>query len=314
MDYKEYFNEELKKRDTQYFIFDIRESESSKYNDLEFDTYYYDLNRFKKPKPGDLFIYRRRQLKRDKRFCYYGACKIEKIEELEDNKAKVIVSKPFQFIDWIYQGDDKLESIKWRYKKRPVNSSGKKTWLHMYNRYGMTKINKEDFINLMNADKCEESTSRTKSAIELEAKYYIQMRLGDYSVNNPNKDSLISESYNRAYSRQIKENYNYQCALFGEQIKKQNLKVVRFKKGCNTLLDPLNGICLRNCFAVALKEGWISFDDDYRMIVSPALKDNDLEKYIKFSNCEGMQITMKDTSLLPDLTYIRWHREHTFKK
>ena len=314
MDYKLYFEEELKNEKTQYFIFDSKGTVLSGLGDVEFTGYVYDLNKFSLPKEGDLFIYRRPLSKIAKKFYFYGACKIEKIENITSTRVRAVISKPYQFVDSIYQGDTELESIDWLYKNRPVNSNGEKHWQYMFNQYGMTKITKDDFNALMDIQNpASISSGRSFSSLKLETQFYQQMIQGNYAVENPTNDLEMNDACNRAYSRRVKECYNYKCAITGN-VSKDVLKVKRFKKGKSTVLDPSNGICLRKSLANALKKGFISFDDNYALIVSSSLEAIDPVQFKKFSKYEGKKINVSNVSLLPKLEYIKYHRTKVFKK
>lgn len=313
MDYKTYFNDELSNSETQYFIFDSHGTVSGAIGDVEFTGYVYELNRFGFPKAGDLFIYRRPTSRFEKRFYFYGACKIERIETISGVKVRAVVSKPYQFVDCIYQGDKELENIKWVYKDRPVNDKGEENWKYMFNQYGMTKITKEDFISLMDIQNTQDSSGRSLESLELETKFYQQMLRGEYGVSNPTKDSVIRKAYNRAYSRRVKEIYNYECAISGNTVDRKHLSVKRFKTGNATLLDPKNGICLRKTLADALSDGLITFDDNYELIVAVSLKNKEPDKYKKLQKYEGKQIKITDKNYLPDLKYIKYHRKNVFK-
>ena len=313
MDYKTYFNDELSNTSTQYFIFDSHGTNPSGMGDVEFTGYVYELNRFGLPKAGDLFVYRRPTSKYEKRFYFYGACKIEKIEVIAGSKVRAVVSKPYQFVDCIYQGDKELESIKWAYKDRPTNDSGEEHWQYMFNQYGMTKITKDDFIALMDIQNTNESSGRTEESLKLETQYYQQIIKGEYSVDYSKEDKISKDSCDRAFARRVKEIYNYQCSIVGSSIKRENLEVARFKNKKSAKLDPKNGICMRRSLVKALNNGWISFDDDYKIIVAPSLEKEDIDKYDKLIKYEGKEIKIKDKSLLPDLKYVRYHRDNVYK-
>ena len=79
-----YFNEELKKESTQYFILDTGKQ---LHRDKDFDFHTWNKHSYNLVNDGDLFIYRKTQkASPNNKFYFYGAGKIEKIIEKAQTK------------------------------------------------------------------------------------------------------------------------------------------------------------------------------------------------------------------------------------
>jgi putative restriction endonuclease len=79
-------------------------------------------------------------------------------------------------------------------------------------------------------------------------------------------------------------------------------------------LNPRNGLCLAQTQDAAFDKGLVTFDEDYRLVISPYLKEflpnEALER--NFLDYEGKRIAMPD-KFLPDEGFLREHREGVFR-
>lgn len=77
-------------------------------------------------------------------------------------------------------------------------------------------------------------------------------------------------------------------------------------------LNPRNGLCLSALHDRAFDRGLITVDDDYRLLLSPQLKERGNEFVnISFIPYEGNQIALPD-KLAPDRKFLALHRETVF--
>ncbi|MFC1808279.1 HNH endonuclease [Candidatus Omnitrophota bacterium] len=135
---KEHFDQELNNPETNYFIFDTKGG--GKHGDIDFFKYEWSRSRYNLVKKGDLFIYRRPDnASETKEFYFFGACRIGKI--VGDDRVSAKLEQIFPFHNRIYKKE--LEHFSWKWKARGL------TWEHFFNQYGMNKITKEDFVNLI---------------------------------------------------------------------------------------------------------------------------------------------------------------------
>lgn len=105
----------------------------------------------------------------------------------------------------------------------------------------------------------------------------------------------LGQSY---FRKMVLANYDNKCCVTGLNIP-QTLRashIVAWAEEKRHRMDPENGLCLSATYDAAFDKHLISFDDDYRMIVSKEIKDyytnNVAEEY--FKKFEGKQITMPE--------------------
>lgn len=77
-------------------------------------------------------------------------------------------------------------------------------------------------------------------------------------------------------------------------------------------LDPRNGLCLNALHDRAFDRGLISFDEQMRLLVSPALKDTSNEYVrVSFSDISGRALRLPE-KFAPDPSALAYHREQIF--
>ena len=77
--------------------------------------------------------------------------------------------------------------------------------------------------------------------------------------------------------------------------------------------NPCNGLCLSRLHDGAFDEGLITFDEDYRLVLSQRLKDYfpNESLQINFSSYEGKALRMPE-KFLPNKKFLAHHQEHIF--
>ena len=78
-------------------------------------------------------------------------------------------------------------------------------------------------------------------------------------------------------------------------------------------LNPSNGLCLSLMFDKAFDSGLITFSDDYRLLLSNELRDQQRNAYMAatFFAHQGAVLQLP-SKFSPDATLLAWHREHCF--
>lgn len=114
------------------------------------------------------------------------------------------------------------------------------------------------------------------------------------------------------FRRMILANYGYKCCITGLDVPEILLAshIVEWAKDKANRLNPENGLCLSATYDAAFDKHLISFDDDYRMIVSKHIKDyysNDITREY-FDKFEGKQIALPSL-YLPSKILLEKHRE-----
>ncbi|WP_035613601.1 HNH endonuclease [Haloferula sp. BvORR071] len=81
-------------------------------------------------------------------------------------------------------------------------------------------------------------------------------------------------------------------------------------------LNVRNGLCLSRLHDAAFDRGLISFDDELRMVISPALKRHFPQRGIaeSFKAYEGECLIVPDDAALPELAFLATHRTRIFVK
>lgn len=117
------------------------------------------------------------------------------------------------------------------------------------------------------------------------------------------------------FRRTILGTYDHRCALTGLNIPEllRASHIVPWANSEEHRLNPSNGICLSATFDVAFDRGLISFDQDYRLLLSPRF-----EKYLPNKELEVVFISRMNQKLtlpgkyLPSLEFLDWHRKSHF--
>lgn len=103
----------------------------------------------------------------------------------------------------------------------------------------------------------------------------------------------LGQSY---FRRMVLANYGGKCCVTGLDVP-QTLRashIVAWKLDKSNRMNPENGLCLSATYDAAFDKYLISFDDDYRMILSKSIKEyftNDVSREY-FEKYEGKKITL----------------------
>ena len=114
------------------------------------------------------------------------------------------------------------------------------------------------------------------------------------------------------FRKMLLDTYETQCCVSGLNIPEvlRASHIVAWSDDEENRLNPTNGLCLSATYDAAFDRHLISFDEDYRMIFSPALKEfysNDAFK-TQFLAFEGKQIS-KPKRFCPDQEFLQKHRD-----
>lgn len=106
--------------------------------------------------------------------------------------------------------------------------------------------------------------------------------------------------------------YNSKCCLTGIDIPEvlRASHIIPWAESKKDRLNPENGICLSATYDAAFDRHLISFDEDYRLILSPMLKEHYTSEAFKnhFVKYEGKSIDLP-SKYLPSQIYLAKHRE-----
>ena len=126
------------------------------------------------------------------------------------------------------------------------------------------------------------------------------------------KERYVKTRVNQNFFRQmILTNYHSKCAVTGIDLPQLLIAshILPWAENKAERLNPENGICLSALYDKAFDKHLISFDEDYRMILSTNLKEHCTKTYYQthFGKLEGQEIILPD-KWLPKQDFLEWHR------
>lgn len=119
----------------------------------------------------------------------------------------------------------------------------------------------------------------------------------------------------RFFRQSVLASYNSRCCITGNPIP-ELLVASHILPWCNYpehRLNPRNGLCLAQTQDAAFDRGLITFDEDYRLVLGPYLREflpNEALE-LNFIVYEGKYIQMPD-KFLPENDFMQKHREEVF--
>lgn len=137
-----------------------------------------------------------------------------------------------------------------------------------------------------------------------------------YDLNDSYGEDAVRETKTRIgqdyFRRMLLEYYNCRCSLTGLDVPQvlRASHIVAWAEDKANRMNPENGILLSATYDAAFDQHLISFDEDYRMIVSKEIKEYYTNAVTReyFENFEGKQITLP-TKFLPNQELLAKHRE-----
>lgn len=122
-------------------------------------------------------------------------------------------------------------------------------------------------------------------------------------------NARLGQSY---FRKMVLANYDNKCCVTGLNVSQvlRASHIVPWAENKNHRMDPENGLCLSATYDAAFDKHLISFDDDYRMIVSKEIKDyytNDVVNEY-FGKFEGKQINLP-VQFMPSKKLLEMHRD-----
>lgn len=133
------------------------------------------------------------------------------------------------------------------------------------------------------------------------------------SKENQEKWGYIKLRENQNIFRKIiLRNYQNQCCLSGLPLVEtlQACHISSWQDDKKNRLNPENGLCLTATYHIAFDRNLIALDDDYRLILSPTLKEYYTNEAFKFyfKNFENQKIQMP-IKFLPSKILLEKHRD-----
>ena len=132
------------------------------------------------------------------------------------------------------------------------------------------------------------------------------------------KKAFVKQRVNQdAFRSMILNLYEKRCALTGINIPALLVAshIIPWAVNQQERLNPENGLCLSALYDKAFDKGFISFDDQYRVILAEKLKLYQAEPYYEkhFASIEGQLIKLPEYHR-PNKEFLEWHRDCIFNK
>ncbi|MBP1950059.1 HNH endonuclease [Virgibacillus litoralis] len=304
MEITNYFNKELHNANTSYFILDTK-GNTGDHGDVDFKSYDWSPSKFNRVKEGDLFLYRRpgKASELKGKFYFFGAGKIERIEDIGEDRCRGYIGKPVSFEKRLLPQD--LEHYQWHFKQRGSS------WGHFFNQYGMNHIVKDDFKGILNLafENGEEQTHNYDEEIKL----IQQQQNNNYYVEDHKSEQKVRFGQ-KVFADQVKLNYGYRCAITDISTRSflVGSHIIPWSENKSHRLDPQNGICLSVLVDKAFDKGYIGISNDYKVILASQIK-RDKELYDQLKPFEGKKIKYPKSSP-PRVDFLEWHLKEIFNK
>jgi predicted restriction endonuclease len=114
----------------------------------------------------------------------------------------------------------------------------------------------------------------------------------------------------------VLSSYEYRCAVSGIAVPELLVAshIIPWSANESRRADPTNGLCLNALYDRAFDRGLITFDENFRMIVSSLLKKGEIPEFqqINFVKVEGSKLLLPHR-FRPDPSALEEHRNHLFQ-
>ena len=118
------------------------------------------------------------------------------------------------------------------------------------------------------------------------------------------------------FRKMVLSNYNTQCCLTGLNIPEvlRASHILAWSESEENRLNPANGLCLSATYDLAFDRFLISFNEEYRMMLSPRLREYYTNQAFQeyFKSYEGKPLAMP-SRFKPSQEFLEIHRERTLR-
>lgn len=135
--------------------------------------------------------------------------------------------------------------------------------------------------------------------------YFLDDKVGDLSTEVPAE---------KVFNDTVSGNYRYKCPVTNT-VDPTDLKVVRivpWKDNKNVRMDPKNGLMFETWLADAFEQGYVSYSDEGRMVVSREVIQNET-LFAKVDRYRKIKLRMNQ-KFAPRKEFLKYHRDNIFRK
>jgi putative restriction endonuclease len=130
------------------------------------------------------------------------------------------------------------------------------------------------------------------------------------------KERKVKVRVNQSFFRStVLSSYDFKCCLTGIDIPELLIAshIIPWSKDTKNRLNPQNGLCLNNLHDKAFDKGLITFDSNFKMILSKELNNNKSENIkLYFHKLEGKPIILPK-KFIPDENFLEYHNQNIFQ-
>jgi putative restriction endonuclease len=138
-----------------------------------------------------------------------------------------------------------------------------------------------------------------------------------HSYQRPIVELTVSRPFrDRAFMRTVREAYENRCAFTGLKLinggGRPEVQAAHIKSVAQEGPDSVrNGLALSGTFHWLFDRGLLSVDEDHRILIAKGQVPDQIRGLL---NADGKIIMPREESYRPHPYYLRYHREHTFKR
>lgn len=213
-----------------------------------------------------------------------------------------------QIVDFIVDEEDKF-----RHGEDSVFKYGKPTQTsYPQKRFCTAAIRQlEKYINIICGREASDiMRTDVRNGAKLSKKLMKRFRIDDKGTDREVRAKRrIGQDIFRAILLDI---YDSKCCLTGIDVPEvlRASHIIPWAESESTRLNPENGLCLSATYDAAFDKHLITFDEDYRLVLSPVLKEHYTSEAFKthFRNYEGAKIALP-TLYHPSQKFLERHRD-----
>lgn len=152
----------------------------------------------------------------------------------------------------------------------------------------------------------------TSTFQDLDKSYTNEDKENEYAIHN-RKMEINGRLRQSLFRRNVLENFGYRCCL--TEIREENLliasHIIPWSSRITTRLDPSNGLCLFSLYDSLFDKGYISFNDDLRVVTVSNTKNLSAQLQEVLGSIKGKPIRKPITHKIK-VEYIQYHRLNIF--
>ncbi|HEY1170189.1 MAG TPA: HNH endonuclease [Verrucomicrobiae bacterium] len=169
-------------------------------------------------------------------------------------------------------------------------------------------VSEELFHKLFSSNEADEVEVIKDKGVKVARKTISKLPIGETTVT-----AEVQVRRGQDYFRQVILNaFNNRCCVSGIPIRSMLVAshILPWSNHPSERLNPANGLCLSRIHDVAFDRHLITFDEDYRLVLSKGLKTECTNAVLKqsFSAYEGKRINLSEETTLPNQKFLEQHR------